>query len=75
MPKKGEYVRLKKYDREIKSSSYLNADFESSLVPKDNWKQNSNGSYTRNIKTMLLVVIAINWYMLMINSVSLLNQT
>ena len=44
-------------------------------MPKDNWKQNSNGSYTRNIKTMLLVVIAINWYMLMINSVSLLNQT
>ena len=48
------------------------ADFESILVPEDNGKQNPEESYT-NIKNMLLAVMALNWYVLMINLVNLLS--
>ena len=39
-PKKGEYVKLKNYERKIKSPFIVYADFESILVPEDNEKQN-----------------------------------
>ena len=45
-PKEGEYVKLKKIERKIKSSFMIYADFESILVPEDNGKQNPNESYT-----------------------------
>ena len=38
MPEKGQYVRLKKYERKTKSSFVIYADFESILVPEDNGK-------------------------------------
>ena len=47
MPKTGEYVKLKNYERKIKSPFIIYADFESVLVPEDNGKQNSEESYTK----------------------------
>ena len=46
MPKKGEYVKLKKYERKVKSPFIIYADFESILVSEDNRKQNPKESYT-----------------------------
>ena len=46
MPKKGEYVKFKNYERKIKSSFMVYADFESILVPEDNGKQNPKEPYT-----------------------------
>ena len=40
MPKKGDYVKFKNYERKIKSSFIVYADFETILVPKDGGKQN-----------------------------------
>ena len=45
MPKKGQYVRFKNYERKIKSPFIIYADFESILVPEINLKQNPNKSY------------------------------
>ena len=46
MPKKSEYVKLKNFERKIKSAFTIYADFESILVPKDNGKLNPNEPYT-----------------------------
>ena len=46
MPKKGECVRFKNYERKIKSAFMIYADFEGILVPEDNGKQTPNDSYT-----------------------------
>ena len=46
MPKKGERVKFKNYERKIKLPCRTHADFESILVPKDNEKQNPEESYT-----------------------------
>ena len=35
MPKKGEYVKSKSFERKIKSPFMIYADFESILVPED----------------------------------------
>ena len=40
MPKKGEYVNVKNFERKIKSPFMIYTDFESILVPEDNVKQN-----------------------------------
>ena len=60
MPKQGEYVTLKNYERKIKSPFMINANFESILVPEDNRKQNPNGSYTNKYQKILLAVMATN---------------
>ena len=46
MPKKGEYVKFKNFERKIKSPFMIYADFESILVPEDNGKQNPNELYS-----------------------------
>ena len=46
MPKKGEYVKFKNFEKKIKSSFMIYADFKNILVPGDNGKQNPNESYT-----------------------------
>ena len=46
MSKKREYVKFMKYERKIKSSFAIYADFENILVPEDNGKRNSKKSYT-----------------------------
>ena len=60
IPKQGEYVTLKNYERKIKSPLMINANFESILVPEDNQKQNPNGSYTNKYQKILLAVMATN---------------
>ena len=42
MPKKGEYVKFKDFERKIKSPFMIYADFESILVSEENGKQNPN---------------------------------
>ena len=46
MLKKGRYVKFKNYERKIKSSFVIYADFESILVPKDNGNLSQEESYT-----------------------------
>ena len=46
MPKKGECVKFKNYERKIKSPFITYADFESISVPENNGKQNPEESYT-----------------------------
>ena len=46
IPEKGEYVRFKNYEGKIKLPFIIYADFESILVPEDNWKQNPDDSHT-----------------------------
>ena len=46
MPKKGEHIKFKNYERKVKSPFMTYVDFESILVPEDNGKQNSYESYT-----------------------------
>ena len=46
MPKKGEYIKFKNYERKIKSQLILQATFESILMSENNGKQNPEESYT-----------------------------
>ena len=71
MPKKGQYIKFKNFERKIKSPFMIYADFESILVPEDNGKQNPNESYTSKNQKYVASVMAINKYVLMINLVSL----
>ena len=54
MPEKCEYVRIKNYERKIKSPFMIYADFESILVPENNEKQNPNKSSTNKYQKHLL---------------------
>ena len=45
MPNKGEYVKLKYYERKIKAPFVIYVDFESIAVPEDHGKQNPEESY------------------------------
>ena len=56
MPKKGEFVIFKSYERKIKWPFIIYSDFESILVPEDNGKS----LMQTNIKIILLVVMLIN---------------
>ena len=44
MPKKGEYVKFKTFERKIKPPLMIYANFKSILVPENNGKQNTNKS-------------------------------
>ena len=44
MPKQGEYIKIKNYESKIKLPFMIYADFESNLVPEDNWKKDSDDS-------------------------------
>ena len=44
MPKEGEYVKFKNYERKVKSPFMIYVDFESILEAEE--KQNSDESYT-----------------------------
>ena len=47
MPKKVEYLKFKHFERKIKSSFMIYANFESILVLQDNVKQSPNECYTK----------------------------
>ena len=53
MPKNGEYVKFKNYERKIKLPFVIYADFESNLVPEDNGKQNPEEFYMNKCKKQL----------------------
>ena len=67
MPKKGEYVKFKNYERKIKSPFIIYANFESTLAPENNEKQNPGEPYTNKYQK--------HKFVLMINLVSLLKHT
>ena len=46
MPKRGEFVKFKNYERTIKSPFIIYSDFESILVPGNNEKEYPEDSYT-----------------------------
>ena len=46
-PKKGECVKLRNFERKIKSPFMVYTDFECILVLEDNGKQNPNQSYIK----------------------------
>ena len=46
IPRIGEYGKFRNYERKIKSTFIIYADFESILVPQDNGMQNPEESYT-----------------------------
>ena len=46
MHKKCEYVKLKNYERKLKSPFITYADFENILVPENNGKEHPEASYT-----------------------------
>ena len=46
IPRKGDYVKFRNYERKIKSTFIIYADFESILVLQDNGMQNPEESYT-----------------------------
>ena len=47
VPKKGEHVTFKNYERKIKSPFMIHSNFESILEPEDNRKQNPDEPYTK----------------------------
>ena len=57
MHNKCEYIKFKNFEIKIKLSLMIYADFETSLVPEENGKQNL---LLKNIKNMLLLVMVIN---------------
>ena len=57
MPKKGEYVKFKSFERKIKSLFMIYADFEITLVPQDNGKQNTNGSNADKYQKHIVVMV------------------
>ena len=60
MPIKGEYVKLKNFERKIKSPFMIYADFASILVSEDNGKHKIQMSLIlTNIKNMFLVIMVI----------------
>ena len=46
LPKKGEYVKFKNFEKKIKSPFMIYANFKNILVPGNNGKQNPNESCT-----------------------------
>ena len=72
MPKKGEYVKLKNYERIIKSPFIIREDFESILVPEDIENKIQKSLMQKNIRSILVAVMAINKYVFIISLISLL---
>ena len=60
MPKKGEFVKFKNFERKIKSVFVIYADFESILVTENSGKKIQKGCYIKNIKDILPEVMNIN---------------
>ena len=57
MPKNGEYVKFLIFERKVKSSFMIYADFKVILVPDDNRKQNPNESYTNKYPKNVVVMV------------------
>lgn len=75
MAKKGEYVNFKNYDRKIKLSFMICADFESILLPEDDGKQNPDQSYTNKYQEYVACSYGYKFHVLMINLKSILSHT
>ena len=57
MPKNGEYVQFLIFERKVKSSFMIYADFKVIVVPDDNRKQNPNESYTNKYPKNVVVMV------------------
>ena len=54
MPKKGEYVKFRNFERKIKSPFIIHADFESITVPENNGNKSRRVLYKQISKTCCL---------------------
>ena len=55
MPKKGEHVKFKNIEKRKKKSPFIiYVDFESTLVPEVNGKENLNESYTNKYQKRIV---------------------
>ena len=53
MPKKSKYVKFKNDERRIKLPFMISEDFESLIVPENNWKQNPGETYTNKYQKQI----------------------
>ena len=60
MPEKDEYVKFKNYERKTESLFMIYADFESTLVPEYNEKENPKESYTNKHQKQIVAAMAIH---------------
>ena len=60
MLKKGENVKFRNYEREIKSTIIIHANFESILVLENNGKKIQKILMRTNIKSIFFAVVTIN---------------
>ena len=60
MPKNGEYLKFKNFERKIKAPFMTYADFENILVPEKMESKIQMSLIQTNIKNILLAVMAIN---------------
>ena len=75
MPKKSEYIKFKNCERKIKSPFIIYVDFKVFQCQKIMESKIQKSLIQTNIKNILLVIMAVNQYMLMISLVSLLKHT
>ena len=61
IPKKGEQVKFKNFERKIKTSFMIYPDFEGILVSEIMQSKILMSFLSTNTKNMLLAVMAINW--------------
>ena len=60
IPKMGEYITFRNFERKKNSPFMIYADFESVLVPEGNESKIWMNLLPTNIENMLLVIIVIN---------------
>ena len=60
MPEKDEYAKFKNYERKTESLFMIYADFESTLVPEYNEKENPKESYTNKHQKHIVAAMAIH---------------
>ena len=72
--KKGETVKFKKYTRKIKSLFMICTDFESTLVPVNNGKQNPDESCANRYQNHVNYSYGYKLYVSIINLANLLSH-
>ena len=67
MPKKGEYIKFKLCENNIKLTSIIYVDFECILVSEDNGNQNEAESYMEKYQKDITCSYGLNYNVLIIN--------
>ena len=75
MAKKGEYIKFRNYWRKPKLSFMIYVYFKINLISEDNGEKIQKSLIQTNIKNILIVVMATNFYLLMISLVTFFKHT